>query len=131
MALALAGLRIFESQSHGFQAKPKPEHHYKPYGDEFRTRLQVGSQCKRLGDESPEAIYTQDHPSGEQPRSKHRNEEEEEGEEEEEDENDCEEEDEDENEDKEDQSLRKKAKKAKVKLVLPLFPVQCTNCHKL
>jgi hypothetical protein len=28
MALALAGLRIFESQSHGFQAKPKPEHHY-------------------------------------------------------------------------------------------------------
>jgi hypothetical protein len=27
MALALAGLRIFESQSHGFQAKPKPEHH--------------------------------------------------------------------------------------------------------
>jgi hypothetical protein len=28
MALALAGLRISENQSHGFQAKSKPEHHY-------------------------------------------------------------------------------------------------------
>jgi hypothetical protein len=28
MALALAALRIFESQSHGFQTKQKPEHHY-------------------------------------------------------------------------------------------------------
>ncbi|KAJ7303603.1 hypothetical protein DFH08DRAFT_903735 [Mycena albidolilacea] len=43
------------------------------------------SDLETYGDESPEAIYSQDQPSGEQPRSKHRNEEEEEEEEDEDD----------------------------------------------